>query len=145
MRDTSPQPSPIVFPIALEPAWHDNDHELVAENSIPWGWLEWFVLVQVLWGALLFVPGSQAYRIYIRAFPYIASLVALVACGRATGADSRVPGARWVMASLATLVIALAHPMTWLTAGAAQGGFQLSIAAAAFWAAPAWITRARFE
>lgn len=145
MQDTSPRPSPIVFPIALEPARHDEDHELVAENPTSWGWLEWFVLVQVLWGALLFVPGSQAYRIYIRAFPYIASLAALVACGRVTGADSRVPGARWVMAALATLVIALAHPMTWLTAGAAQVVFQLSIAAPAFWAARVWITRARFE
>ena len=37
----------------------------------------YFVLVQVLWGVLLFVPGSQAYRIYIRGFPFVASLIAL--------------------------------------------------------------------
>jgi hypothetical protein len=145
MRDTSPQHSPIVFPAALEPAWQDDDHEAVAAPENPWGWLELFVLVQVLWGALLFVPGSQGYRIYIRAFPYVASLVALVVCSRVTGADSRVPGTRWVMAALATLVIALLHPATWLTAGAAQVVFQLSIAAPVFWAARVWMTRGRFE
>ena len=34
--------------------------EGAAVPHVPWGWLELFVLVQVLWGVLLFVPGSQA-------------------------------------------------------------------------------------
>ena len=43
-----------------------------------WGWVELFVAIQFLWGALLFVPGAQPYRMYIRALPYVASLGALV-------------------------------------------------------------------
>ena len=43
-----------------------------------WGWIELFAASQLLWGALLFVPGVQPYRMYIRALPYVASLAALV-------------------------------------------------------------------
>ena len=110
-----------------------------------WGWLELFVLVQVLWGVLLFVPGSQAYRIYIRGFPYITSLVALAACMRSSGADSGAPGARWIVASLALMVASLIHPATWLMSGAAQMVFQLSIAAPVFWTARNWLTPERLE
>ena len=145
MRDQSLQPSQIIFPSALEPAAHDAGDEHVDLSHDPWGWLEVFVLVQVLWGALLFVPGSQAYRIYIRAFPYVASLVALIACSRSSGADSRVPGTPWVIAAFATLIVGLVHPSTWLMAGAAQVVFQLSIAAPVFWAARVWMTKARLE
>ena len=110
-----------------------------------WGWLELFVLVQVLWGVLLFVPGSQAYRIYIRAFPYVTSLVALGACMRSSGADSGAPGARWILASLALMIASLVHPSTWLMSGVAQVVFQLSIAAPVFWTARSWLTNERLE
>jgi hypothetical protein len=101
--------------------------------------------LQVLWGVLLFVPGSQAYRVYIRGFPYIASLVALIVCMRSSGADSGSPGARWVLASLALMIASLAHTSTWLTSGSAQVVFQLSIAAPVFWTARHWITHERLE
>ena len=87
MRDESPQPSQIIFPIALEPAEYVQEPIAVATDR--WGSLEVFVLVQVFWGVLLFVPGSQSYRTYIRAFPYVASLVALVvAFARSGGTDA---------------------------------------------------------
>src|SRR4051812_2206090 len=44
-----------------------------------WPWVELFVGVQFLWGALLFLPGSQAYRPIVRALPYVSSLALLVA------------------------------------------------------------------
>jgi hypothetical protein len=144
MRDQSFQPSQIIFPVALDPVYETADeHEVSPDPS--WGWLEIFVLVQVLWGLLLFVPGSQGYRIYIRAFPYLASLVALVACLRSSGADSKVPGARWIIASLAIMVFSLVHPATWLMSGIAQIVFQLSIAAPIFWIARMWMTPDRLE
>src|SRR5689334_6508763 len=102
MRDQSLQPSQIIFPSALQPAEPDESaQEGTALPDGAWGWLEIFVLVQVLWGVLLFVPGSQAYRAYIRGFPYVSSLIALAACIRSRGADSAAPGARWIIAVLA--------------------------------------------
>ena len=57
MRDQSLQPSPIVFPSAMQPAIHEAAEEASPIPYAGWGWLEVFVLVQVLWGVLLFVPG----------------------------------------------------------------------------------------
>jgi hypothetical protein len=99
----------------------------------------------VLWGVLLFLPGSQAYRIYIRGFPFAASLFALAACMRSTGADSGAPGARWILTSLTLMVASLAHPATWFMSGMAQVVFQLSIAAPVFWTARNWLTAERLE
>ena len=83
MRDRASQPSQIVFPVALQPA--EIEPAAPPPERLPWGWIEWFMLAQVLWGVLLFMPGSQAYRMYIRAFPYAMSLVALAACVRSSG------------------------------------------------------------
>lgn len=145
MGDQSFPPSPIVFPVALDAAAHDEAPEDAGVPRVAWGWLEYFVLAQVLWGVLLFVPGSQAYRIYIRAFPYVASLVALGVCVRSRGADSGVPGARWILASLGLMIFGLFHPSTWLMSGTAQIVFQLSIAAPVFWIARNWLTADRLE
>ena len=146
MRDQLYQPSEIIFPVALDPTPDDDLHDDVGSPHVAgWGWLEVFVLVQVLWGVLLFMPGSQAFRVYIRGFPYVASLIALGACLRSSGADSRVPGAGWILASLTLMVASLIHPSTWLMSGAAQIAFQLSIAAPVFWTARSWLTAERLE
>lgn len=145
MADRSSQPSQFIFPVALEPVFEEAQEDYFERHHEPWGWLEVFVLIQVLWGVLLFVPGSQAYRVYIRAFPYLASLVALAACLRGSGADSRTPGSRWIIAALGMITIGLIHPGTWLMSGTAQIVFQLAIAAPVFWAARIWMTRARLE
>lgn len=145
MGDQSFPHSQIAFPVALDPAAHDHAPEDAGIARAGWGWLEYFVLAQVLWGVLLFVPGSQAYRIYIRAFPYVASLVALGVCVRSSGPDGAVPAARWILASLALMIVGLFHPSTWLMSGTAQIVFQLSIAAPVFWVARNWLTAERLE
>lgn len=145
MRDQSLEPSQFVFPAALQPAVDEAADQEAGVPDDGWGWLELFVLVQVLWGVLLFVPGSQAYRIYIRGFPYVASLVALGVCVRSSGADIGAPGARWILASLVLMVASLVHPATWLMSGSAQVVFQLSIAAPVFWIARVWLTTERLE
>ena len=43
-------------PEMYEPAQQD----VIVRRDDAWGWLEVFVLVQVFWGILLFLPGSQA-------------------------------------------------------------------------------------
>lgn len=143
MRDESPQPSQIIFPIQLQPA-HEVEQP-AAPPAEPWGWLELFVLAQVFWGVLLFVPGSQAFRTYIRAFPYVTSLAALIGCARSSGTEMLVPGARWIIAVVVLLVFNLVHPETWFSAGVAQVVFQVSIAAPVFWAGKSWITDRRME
>ncbi len=144
MRNQSPEPSQIIFPVALQPA--EPDVEVVAGvDRQSWGWIELFVLAQVFWGVLLFLPGSQGYRMYIRAFPYVTSLAALIACARSSGTEMSVPGARWIIAVLMLLVFSLTHPETWLAAGSAQVVFQLAIAAPVFWAARVWISEQRLE
>jgi hypothetical protein len=143
MRGESPQPSPVIFPVALQPA----DREVVPQRGQrePWAWLEIFVVIQVFWGLLLFVPGSQPFRTYIRAFPYLSSFAALLVSTRALGAESIGPGARWIVASLALMVACLMHPATWMMSGIAQIVFQLSLAAPIFWAVRVWITAERLE
>jgi len=143
MRDQSPQPSQLIFPVALRPA--EWEPEPLPLERAPWGWLEVFVLIQVFWGLLLFVPGSQSFRAYIRAFPYLSSFVALIASFHSLGADGLGPGARWIVASLALMVVCLMHPATWMMSGIAQIVFQLSLAAPVFWAVRVWITTERLE
>ncbi len=143
MRDRSPQPSQFVFPVALQIDWPEAAH--VAQRSEPWGWLELFLVTQVFWGVLLFVPGSQAFRIYIRGFPYICSLAALVSCTRSSGTDAAVPGARWIVAVIVLLAANLVHEETWFQAGVAQVVFQLAIAAPVFWTARTRITEERLH
>ena len=143
MRNQSPQPSQIVFPVALHPIEWEEEAPQVTDGS--WGWLEAFVILQVFWGVMLFVPGSQAYRAYIRGFPYVVSLAALATCIRYGMAGSVAPGARLVLLSLFMLVASLLHPASWLVAGIAQVVFQLSIAAPIFWAASIWTSRPRLE
>jgi hypothetical protein len=121
------------------------DEEPAAAHDDRWGWLEVFVLIQVFWAVLLFLPGSQAYRIYIRAFPYAASLIALIACARSAGTEAIVPGARWLLGVLALLMMNLMHEGSWFTAGLAQVVFQLAIAAPVFWGARIWVTEQRLE
>ena len=127
--------------------WHQlsDSEETVAATPEPWGWLEIFVISQVFWGVLLFIPGSQAYRIYIRAFPYVSSLFALLACLKSASTDLVVPGARWIIAVVFLLVLNLLHDETWFTAGLAQVVFQIAIAAPVFWASRAWMTERRLK
>ena len=143
MRNQSPQPSPFVFPVALQPAYEDDAAPRLAKE--PWGWIEWFTVSQVFWGVLLFMPGSQAYRVYIRGFPYILSLFALAACARSSGMETAVPGARWMLAAFLVYICNLIQPSTWFSAGVAQVIFQLSIAAPMFWAARLSINEERLQ
>jgi hypothetical protein len=96
-------------------------------------WLELFLATQFLWGVLLFIPGAQPYRGYIRALPYVASLALLVLYLLRAAPGSRPRGSGWLIGALLLLVMNLLHPTTPLTAGIAQCVFQLAIAAPMFW------------
>jgi hypothetical protein len=100
-----------------------------------WGWIELFAAIQLLSGAVLFIPGVQPSRMYIRALPYVASLAALVFSLRRTSNAPLPASSRWLLASFALLAAALLHVDTQVKTGIAQFIFQISIAAPMFWAA----------
>ena len=101
-----------------------------------WGWVELFAVMQLLYGALLFVPGAQQYRVVVRSAPYVASLAALlVFLVRRHPREPLSPSGKWLLASFALLAANLLHAETRLQAGLAQIVFQVSIAAPMFWAA----------
>jgi hypothetical protein len=100
----------------------------------PWGAVEWFVLVQYLSAALLFLPGAQSARLGVRALPYVASLALLVYSLSVRGPGvGRLPGQFWLVLAGVVMGLNLLHPGTNTVAGLAQIVFQVSIAAPLFW------------
>ena len=97
-------------------------------------WIEIFVAVQFLWGALIFIPGAQQYRGFIRALPYVSSVGMLGLYTLKRTRESMPRSAGLVIGALLLLVFNLLHPSSQLNAGLAQRVFQLSIAAPLFWA-----------
>src|SRR5205823_368815 len=59
---------PAASNIAAVPATHQT---FLKDRPI---WLQLFLVVQFMWGALMFIPDAQQYRGYIRALPYLSSL-----------------------------------------------------------------------
>lgn len=103
----------------------------------PRGLIEVFILVQFLWGVLLFLPGAQAFRMYVRILPYASSLL-LFAFYYGSRSRYRLPtSGRLLVLALLLLAVNLAHPQTQLLAGLAQCAFQFAIAAPVFWAGKA--------
>src|SRR5688572_33401494 len=68
-----------------------------------WGWVEIFLVIQLLWGAALFIPGAQAYRAPVRATPYLVSAAALVYYFRAPTGEPLHTSAKWMLASFGLL------------------------------------------
>jgi hypothetical protein len=116
-----------------------------ASRSERWGWLEIFAAIQLLWGALLFLPSLQPVRMYIRAMPYLASLGALLYYARHAPREPWPASSRWLLASIALLGANLLHAETQLHAGLAQLVFQISIAAPMFWVGRIVSSRGRLE
>ena len=102
-----------------------------------WGWAEVFIAIQLLWGIVLFLPGAQGYRVYIRALPYVISGVSLVYYFRRETGEPLAQCAKWLLASFGLLLVNLLQPTTHMVAGVGQIIFQICIAAPAFWMARA--------
>lgn len=127
----------------------DSEEHTDAPPDLLWGrvtWIEAFIAVQFLWGALIFLPGAQQYRGYIRALPYVVSLgmLARSTIQRRTG-TSLARGSGLMICALILLVVNLLNPQSQLYAGIAQCVFQLSIAAPLFWTPKAVRSPAVFE
>jgi hypothetical protein len=100
-----------------------------------WNFAEWFVLSQTLLPALLYIPGSQPFRVPIRMACYGITLAALVYFWRNTSRLRAHPSVPWLLASMAYLGIMMAHPTTnSVASGLAQIGMYFSVLAPVIWA-----------
>src|SRR5258706_13921616 len=80
---------------------HDEGMEDDPKHKLGWmpsGFVEWFAVGQTLLPALMFIPGSQAYRLPIRTGAYAISLVAFALWGFDRGGRPRGkhPATRWI-------------------------------------------------
>jgi hypothetical protein len=98
-----------------------------------WPWPTIFIAIQFLWGALLFLPGSQAYRPIVRALPYACSAGLLVVYLPVVKRSRGPRGTLLLVLALGLLVTNLLHPTSQVAAGIAQIVFQATIAAPMFW------------
>jgi hypothetical protein len=109
-------------------------------KKLPWGFAEWFVLSQTIFPALLYLPGSQPFRILIRFGAFAVTLVALVYYwqvlrereGYLIKAHPSVP---WLIAAEIYLVFMLLDPTTnSLLSGLATVSMYLAVFAPVIWA-----------
>ena len=144
---------PAVRPVPIEPDPIDSDpidmesgtHEPIEDEPglLPSGFIEWFVVAQTAIPAMLYIPGSQAFRLPIRVGAYGITLLAFVIWwfGRGGKHNVRHPAERWLLFVLLDLVVMIFHPLTnSLLSGVAQTVLYFSIFCAVFWSS-AFINR----
>jgi hypothetical protein len=111
-------------------------NETVAPGYVPWGFAEVFIISQTALPALLYLPGSQAFRLPIR---FSAFAISLAAFGwyqiESTTQAPRSQMQGWVAAVMALLAVMLFHPETSsLMAGIAHMAVYFAVMAPLFWA-----------
>jgi hypothetical protein len=100
-----------------------------------WGWLELFVIMQVLAPAILFLPGTQALRVPIRILPFAMSLAGLLAVFMARRDPRPHPAWALMVGIIAYLTLMVLHPYTnTFITGAAQTALYAAAMAPVFWA-----------
>jgi hypothetical protein len=112
---------------------------LVADStpaSAPWGFAELFVLSQTALPALLYLPGTQPFRLPIRVSAFAISLAAF--CWWFIEYKSRVRPPRaqgWITAIMALLMAMMFHPLTTSAVGGlAHIAVYFAVMAPLFWA-----------
>src|SRR2546423_9647625 len=86
-----------------------------------WGFLEIFILAQVILPGLLYLPGTQPFRVVIRIAPFAISLLGLVFLTYTRRKVRGHPGRSLLMLIIAYLLVMIASPETnTLRAGLAQ-------------------------
>jgi hypothetical protein len=107
------------------------------QTAPPWGFPEWFILSQLALPCVLFLPGTQTFRVPIRIAPFAISLAALLWwCSARLPKRNRLhPAYLWLLPALVYLGLMILHPAAnSLLAGLAQAMLYLSVLAPVFWA-----------
>lgn len=120
--------------VVRQPRWWSN-----------WTALEWFVVVQYLSTALLFVPGAQSVRMIIRTLPYLLGGIMLFTVRGRTNTARPPAGTTAIALAMLTLTLNMLHPSTQALAGLAQLALQLCIAAPLLWVGRRVRSVAHFE
>lgn len=110
--------------------------ETAARASAPWGFAEVFIISQTALPALLYLPGSQAFRLPIRFSAFAISLGAFAWYQiESTTQAPRSKMQGWVAGVMALLAVMLFHPETSsLMAGIAHLAVYFAVMAPLFWA-----------
>ncbi len=122
--------------------WVEPASELRASTDLlaapRWGFAEFFVISQTALPALLYLPGTQAFRLPIRVSSFAISLFALIWWRLRRSHETDLPrhsAGPWLFAVVATVSLMVFHPHTnSFRAGAAQVGLYVCILAPLFWA-----------
>src|SRR5574339_1150479 len=77
-----------------------------------WGFPEFFVISQTVIPALLYFPGTQPFRLYIRIASFAISFATLLWWAIAVAKTSRPhPAQPWIFAAMAYVVVMFFHPL----------------------------------
>lgn len=109
---------------------------VAAPARVPWGFAEVFIISQTALPALLYLPGSQAFRLPIRFSAFAISLAAFAWYQfESTTQATRSPMQPWVAAIMSLLALMLFHPETSsLVGGIAHMAVYFAVLAPLFWA-----------
>jgi hypothetical protein len=101
-----------------------------------WGIAEFFIVSQTAIPALLFLPGTQGIRFYVRVASFAISMALLAWWGFGNAKHSKVhPAQTWVLVTIIYIAAMVLHPFTSSTlAGLAQLVLYVSVMAPLFWA-----------
>jgi hypothetical protein len=120
-----------------------NEPSIEDQRLLPTGFVEWFVVAQTAIPAMLYLPGSQAYRLPFRIGAYAIALVGLAIWwfDGAARRETKHPAQPWLVMVVMYLSLMIFHPLTsGLLAGIAQTMLYTAIFCAVFWA-PAFVNR----
>jgi hypothetical protein len=136
--------APVVYDDGQEWTYGETaDRPSLLQQLIPRGFLEWFVISQTAIPGMMYLPGSQAYRLPLRIGAYAIALVGFLIWwfDRYHTERDRHPSQRWLILAFLYLGLMIFHPLTsGLTAGVAQTLLYAAIFSPIFWA-PAFIDR----
>lgn len=108
-----------------------------ANIALPWGFPEFFVISQTLFPAILYLPGTQIFRLPLRVASFGISLFALFLwlSSKSSRNIKPHPAAHWLILVIVCLALMIFHPTTNTPlAGVAQTMLYLSVMAPVFWA-----------
>src|SRR5438105_13444229 len=103
---------------------------LTPPAASPWGFPEWFILSQLALPCVLFLPGTQTFRVPIRIAPFAISLAALLwwYFAKLPKRNRLHPAYRWLLPALVYLGLMILHPAAnSLLAGLAQAMLYVSV------------------
>src|SRR6202521_3629075 len=91
-----------------------DEPSLDDERLLPTGFAEWFVVLQTALPAVLYLPGTQAYRLPLRMGAYVIALVGFAIWWFRSGThpSGRHPAEGWLAFVLSYLVLMIFHPLT---------------------------------